>query len=74
MIQKESFKGHLNNPHLHELLNLSMEILCVCARSHSHVQLFATPWMVAHQAPLSMRILQAGILKWVAMSSSSMGF
>ena len=34
------------------------------------VQLFATPWTVAHQAPLSMRILQARILEWVAMHSS----
>ena len=29
-----------------------------------------TPWTVARQAPLSMRILQARILEWVAMSSS----
>ena len=28
--------------------------LCVCAKSLSHVQLFATPWTVVHQAPLSM--------------------
>ena len=28
---------------------------------------FATPWMAARQAPLSMGILQARILKWVAM-------
>ena len=27
---------------------------CVCARSVSRVRLFATPWTVAHQAPLSM--------------------
>ena len=33
----------------------------------SHVRLLATPWTVAHQAPLSMGILQAGILEWVAM-------
>ena len=26
--------------------------VCVCVRSH--VQLFTTPWTVAHQAPLSM--------------------
>ena len=32
--------------------------------------LFVTPWTVAHQAPLSMGILQAKILEWVAMSSS----
>ena len=31
---------------------------------------FATPWTVAHQAPLSMGILQARILEWVAISSS----
>ena len=36
----------------------------------SHVQPFATPWTVACQAPLSMVILQARILGWVAMPSS----
>ena len=29
-----------------------------------------SPWTVAHQAPLSMGILQARILEWVAMPSS----
>ena len=38
--------------------------------SHSHVQLFATPWTVAHQAPLSIGILQVRILEWVASPSS----
>ena len=33
-------------------------------------QLFATPWTVAHQAPLSMGILQARILEWVSIPSS----
>ena len=33
----------------------------------SHVQLFATPWTGAHQALLSMQVLQARILEWVAM-------
>ena len=28
--------------------------VCVCAYLLSQVQLFATPWTVAHQAPLSM--------------------
>ena len=32
----------------------------------SHVWLFATSWTVACQAPLSMGILQARILEWVA--------
>ena len=42
---------------------------CMLSR-FSHVQLFATPWTVAHLASLSMRILQARIVKWVAMPSS----
>ena len=36
----------------------------------SHVRLFATPWTVACQDPLSVGILQARILEWVAISSS----
>ena len=32
--------------------------LAVCARSLSHVRLFAAPWTLAHQAPLSMRLLR----------------
>ena len=31
-----------------------MAALCVCASLLSHAQLFATPWTVARQAPLSM--------------------
>ena len=49
--------------------NKSISLL-VCAQSLSHVRLFVTPWTVAHQAPLSMGILQARILEWVAMPSS----
>ena len=36
----------------------------------SHVQLLVTLWTVAHQAPLSIGILQARILEWVAISFS----
>ena len=36
----------------------------------SHVQPFVTPWTAAHQAPLSMGLLQARILEWVAIPSS----
>ena len=36
----------------------------------SCVGLFATPWTLAHLAPLSMGILQAKILEWVTMPSS----
>ena len=40
----------------------------------SCVQLCVTPWIVACQAPLSMGILQAKILKWVAMPTSRESF
>ena len=39
----------------------------------SCVRLFATLWTVARQAPLSMEILQARILEWVAMPSLLQG-
>ena len=41
-----------------------------CAQSLSHVRVFATPWTVACLASLSLGILQAKILEWVAMPSS----
>ena len=44
-------------------------VLC-CAYSLIHVRLFATPWTVVHQALLSMGILQARILEWIARPSS----
>ena len=40
-------------------------VLCLVPLS----QLFVTPWTVACQAPLSVGILQARILEWVAMPS-----
>ena len=49
-------------------LNYS-HMLC-CAWSLSHVQLFATPWTIACRTSLSMGILQARMLEWVAMPSS----
>ena len=49
----------------------------VCSYSHCAVCLgtqscltLVTPWTVARQAPLSMGILQASVLEWVAMPSS----
>ena len=36
----------------------------------SHVQLFVTPWTIAHLAPLS-GISQARILEWVSISFSN---
>ena len=54
---------------LYTSLGLCFRTLC-CAQSLSHVWLFAIPWTVARQAPLSMGVLQARILEWVAMPSS----
>ena len=54
----------------HILLTALKALLC-CAQSPSHVQLFVTPpWTAAHQTPLSMGILQVGILERVDMPSS----
>ena len=42
----------------------------MCVLSRSVVSDSVTPWTVAHQAPLSMGILQAGMQEWVAVPSS----
>ena len=41
-----------------------------CAQLLSHAQHFATPWTLVRQTLLSMGILQARTLEWVAMPSS----
>ena len=38
--------------------------------THSSTLAWKIPWTVAHQAPLSMGILQARILEWVAIPFS----
>ena len=38
----------------HHLSCIILDRACVCTQSLSRVRLFATPWTVAHQAPLSM--------------------
>ena len=44
---------------------------CPCLLSLlSHVRLFATLWIVVHQGPLSIGILQTRIPEWFAMPSS----
>ena len=48
----------------------SLACLLSCFISKSHIRLFAILWTVAHQAPLSHRILQARILDQVALPSS----
>ena len=45
--------------------------LCCVVLSRSVMsELSVTPWTIAHQLPLSMGILQARVLEWVAMPSS----
>ena len=51
-------------------LNILLPCVCVCQSRFSHIWLCVTPWTVAHQAPLSMGILQARVLEWVALPSS----
>ena len=51
------------------IANFNPSVLC-CAKSLYCVQLFVTLWTTARQAPLSVGILQARILQWVAMLSS----
>ena len=47
-------------------------VLCACVPScFSHVRFFGTLWTIARQASLSMGVLQARKLEWVAMPSSS---
>ena len=41
--------------------------MCAVFRHSVVSDSFATPWTVACQAPLSMQILQARILEWVAI-------
>ena len=49
-------------------LKVSPLVVCVCVLNRfSCVWLIATLWTVVHQAPLSVRILQARILEWVTM-------
>ena len=43
------------------------EQMNVHAQLFSHIQLFATPWTVAHQAPLSLGFFKQ---EWVAIFSS----
>ena len=48
--------------------------MCYAVLSRSVMSNSVTPWTVARQAPLSMGILQARILEWVAIPSSRGSF
>ena len=56
-------------PSIRVFSNESVRVSC-CVLCLVHLCLTATPWTIVYQAPLSMGILQASILEWVAMSSS----
>ena len=62
--------GLLTSRTVREHVSHVLTTLCTCVQLLSHVRLSVTPWTVAHQAPLSMVSLQAGILDWVPFSSS----
>ena len=48
--------------------------LCACMLSHfSRVQLFETPWTVAHQAPLSMSFSKQGYWRGLPFPSPGVG-
>ena len=51
-------------------LLFSLSCMCCAVLRCCCVQLFATSWTIARQAPLFMGILQARILEYVAMPSS----
>ena len=61
---------HLNHPGDGKRITQQQPALLCAVLSHWVVWLFATPWTVACQTPLSMGILQARILEWVAMPFS----
>ena len=75
---KARYNSTLNNKN-ETRINNQKELTPICTQNTpfkhklsycSRVWLFVTPWTVARQAPLSMGILQARILEWVAMPSS----
>ena len=68
MMQSDIWKKGLNVPGMNDYFLVGM-CHAVLIRSVMS-RLFVTPWTAAHQAPLSMEILQARILEWVAMPSS----
>ena len=54
----------------HDWARIYIEYICCAMLSCSVMSDCATPRTAAHQAPLSLGILQASILEWVAMPSS----
>ena len=57
-------------PGVYIMVSISRELSALAVLILSVVSDSASLWAVARQAPLSMGILQARILEWVAMPSS----
>ena len=66
------FQDPILHPVVHPAPFIKWCSICMCCAvlSHSVVSDSATLWTVACQAPLSMGILRARILEWVAMPSA----
>ena len=62
-------RNRTNEVHIYSVC-VCVCIYAVCFVAQSVMSNSVIPWTVAHQAPLSMEILQARILEWVAMPSS----
>ena len=60
----------LDFPQLQQPTHFLYSFLVMLCSLSQLCRLFVTPWTVARQAPLSVGILQARILEWVAMPSS----
>ena len=62
-------RGNFLIDHVYALFSSSESVCEICifvVQSLSRVQLFVTPWPVAHQAPLSPGFSQARLLEWGA--------
>ena len=56
--------------HLNVLVSIGIYLYSSKVKSLSHVQLLATPWTAAFQAPLPMGFFQARVLEWGAIAFS----
>ena len=73
MHRAKNYQGNLKKNKVEGLILKYIKTL-LKVKLLSRVGLFATPWTVAYQVPLSVGILQARILEWVAMLSSGRSY
>ena len=79
VLERSSITAVSNNTHFYRMAKISIVyirtllvvlVFTIKVKSLSCVQLFATPWTRAYQAPPSMGFFQARALEWVATSFS----